>query len=159
MSERNGAADFDFLHGEWHVTHRKLVQRLAGCTDWISFPGSLQVQPVLDRRGNIDLNLLDDPAGPYEAHSLRLYDTERHHWLIWWVDWRRPEQLDPPVIGGFDGISGSFFGDDLFEGQPIRVRTTYRSIDARRAEWTQAFAKAGTDDWEVNWIMEFSRSA
>lgn len=153
------ASDFDFLHGSWLVLHRKLARRLAGCTDWIAFPGTLDVQPVLAGRGNIDINLLDDPAGPYQAHSLRLFEPDRQAWSIWWIDWRSPDTVDPPVRGGFSDGLGSFFSEDRFEDRPIRVRTTYRSIAEDRAEWTQAFAPAGTDDWEVNWIMEFTRRA
>jgi len=149
--------DFEFLHGTWQVLHRKLMRRLAGCTDWIEFPGTLSVEPVLAARGNIDINQLEDPAGAYEAHSLRLYDPASETWSIWWIDWRSPDQVDPPVRGGFRDGLGSFFSDDRFEGTPIHVRTTYRAVDAGRAEWTQAFAPAGGDAWEVNWIMEFMR--
>lgn len=154
----SGSNDFDFLHGDWQVLHRKLVRRLAGCTDWIEFRGTLSVQPILAGRGNIDINQLDDPTGFYEAHSLRLFDPENGAWSIWWIDWRSPDIVDPPVRGGFRDGLGSFFSDDRFEGRPIRVRTTYRQVDPGRAEWTQAFAPAGTEEWEVNWIMEFSRA-
>jgi hypothetical protein len=149
--------DFDFLHGRWSVIHRKLVRRLSGCTDWYIFPGTLEVEPLLDGRGNFDLNRLSDPTGEYEAHSLRLFDARTGSWSIWWIDWRRPNEFGPPVRGGFEDGNGSFFGDDRFEDRPIRVRTTYRQVGPHSADWTQAFAPVGHDDWEVNWIMEFER--
>ncbi|QNA86707.1 DUF1579 domain-containing protein [Sphingomonas sp. So64.6b] len=149
-------AGFDFLHGQWRVTHRKLGARLAGARDWFDFPGTLQVDPVLDGLGNIDVNVLDDPNGAYRAHSLRLFDASTGLWSIWWID-RRSTTIDPPVIGGFEGRKGTFFGDDLFAGKPIRVRTTYEPFDDTRAEWTQAFSADGGASWEVNWIMEFHR--
>lgn len=151
--------DFDFIHGSWRVTHRKLARRLVGCTEWQSFPGTLEVQPLLDGRGNFDVNRLADPAGPYEAHSLRLFDAGTGTWSIWWIDWRRPNEVDPPVRGGFRNGSGSFFSEDQFEGRPIQVRTTYRMVGPDAAEWTQAFAPSENGDWEVNWIMEFERTA
>lgn len=151
-----GAHGFDFLHGAWRVTHRKLRARLAGARDWFAFPGALQVDPVLDGLGNIDINILDDPNGAYRAHSLRLFDASTGLWSIWWID-RRSTAIDPPVIGRFEGGKGTFFGDDLFVGKPIRVRTTYEPIDDARAEWTQAFSDDGGASWEVNWIMEFNR--
>ncbi|MGH6615008.1 DUF1579 domain-containing protein [Sphingomonas sp.] len=152
----DAAQGFDFLHGAWQVTHRKLSARLVGARDWFDFPGTLQVDPVLSGQGNIDLNALDDPNGAYRAHSLRLFDAQTGLWSIWWID-RRTTAIDPPVIGGFEGRKGTFFGDDLFTGKPIRVRTTYEPIDQARAEWTQAFSADSGANWEVNWIMEFRR--
>ena len=32
--------DFDFMIGEWTVTHRRLNARLAGCTEWTEFKGT-----------------------------------------------------------------------------------------------------------------------
>ena len=34
------AADFDFLHGDWRVRHRRLRVRLAACTEWVDFDGT-----------------------------------------------------------------------------------------------------------------------
>lgn len=153
----SGRGDFDFLHGAWRVTHSKLCERLSGSQEWIRFPGTLEVGGILDGGGNFDVNRLEDPAGRYEAHSLRLFSPVTGQWSIWWLDGRRPGTIDPPVVGGFDGGLGTFFGDDHHDGQPVRVRTTYRPLPPDRAEWSQAFALPDSDDWEVNWIMEFAR--
>jgi hypothetical protein len=152
----HGARGFDFLHGDWSVRHRKLRKRLAGSTDWFEFPGTLHVDPILGGAGNFDRNGLADPNGSYEAHSLRLFDAKASRWSIWWLDSRSPA-IDPPVVGRFDGPKGIFFGEDLFEARPIRVRTTYEPLGRGKAEWTQAFSADGGATWEVNWIMEFSR--
>lgn len=151
-----GAHGFDFLHGDWSVRHRKLRKRLAGSTDWFEFPGTLHVDSILGGAGNFDRNGLADPNGAYEAHSLRLFDAKADRWSIWWLDSRSPA-IDPPVVGGFDGLKGIFFGEDVFEVRPIRVRTTYEPLGRGKAEWTQAFSADGGATWEVNWIMEFSR--
>jgi hypothetical protein len=29
-----GERDFDFFFGAWRVAHRRLRERLTGCTDW-----------------------------------------------------------------------------------------------------------------------------
>src|SRR5687768_10728760 len=67
--ENAEARRFDFLHGKWDVTHRKLKDRLAGSNEWIEFPGTLSVAPVLGGLGNFDENVLSDPKGAYEASS------------------------------------------------------------------------------------------
>lgn len=151
-----GPDGFDFLHGRWRVYHRKLAERLAGSSEWIEFPGTLDVRPILGGLGNVDDNVLDDPAGAYLATSLRLFDPVTRAWTIWWIDGRRPA-LDPPVIGVFAAGIGRFYGEDRFEGRPIKVRFTYQSLSAMAAQWTQAFSDDGGATWEVNWIMDFER--
>lgn len=147
---------FDFLVGDWRVLHRKLRKRLAGNREWFDFPGTLSVSPILHGVGNFDRNELADPNGPYEAHSLRLFNPSASRWSIWWLDGRAPA-LDPPVVGMFDGRRGTFFADDVFEGRQIRVRTTYEPLNPTTAQWTQAFSDTGGHAWETNWIMDFTR--
>lgn len=150
------SAGFDFLHGRWAVTHRKLRERLAGCTDWFDFPGTLEVGSILAGAGNFDRNLLFDPAGTYEASSLRLFDSCRGLWSVYWVDGRAPA-LEPPVVGLFDGRKGTFYNEETLHGRPVRVRTTYEPLTATTAEWAQAFSADEGATWEVNWVMEFAR--
>lgn len=153
-SQRHG---FDFLVGRWSVRHRKLKKRLAGSHDWFEFPGTLEVAPILSGLGNFDRNDLEDPNGPYEAHSLRLYNPGSDHWSVWWLDGRAPS-VDAPVIGRFAGNRGTFYSEESFDGRPIRVRTTYEPVSRMSAEWTQAFSADGGRNWETNWIMEFMRA-
>jgi hypothetical protein len=148
--------DFDFLFGRWAVTHKKLRERLAGSTDWYRFSGTLEVAPILGGQGNFDRNVLDDPQGAYEAHSLRLFDAGTRQWSIYWLDARFPS-LDAPVVGRFAGRKGEFFVAETFKGRPVRVRTTYESLDPQRARWTQAFSPDDGQSWEVNWIMDFKK--
>lgn len=155
-AQADAAIGFDFLIGDWRVRHRKLKRRLAGDTTWFEFPGTLSVRKILGGRGNIDENVLDDPAGRYEASSLRLFNPEAGQWSIYWIDARNPS-VDPPVIGRFENGLGSFYNDDLFEKRPIRVRFTYQSLTARTAQWTQAFSADAGENWETNWIMDFTR--
>ena len=153
-----GASDFDFLHGAWAVRHRKLTRRLAGSSTWVEFPGALNVRPILGGSGNIDENVLEDPAGHYLATSIRLFDPKTGLWSIYWAD-GRVAGLDAPVVGRFEGRLGRFFLNDTFEGRPIRVRTTYEDQGAGRAQWTQSFSPDAGESWEINWIMDFSREA
>jgi hypothetical protein len=152
-----GGSGFDFLHGRWTVTHRKLRDRLAGSTDWFEFPGTLDVKPILGGLGNVDWNVLQDPSGAFEATSLRVFDPGAGRWTIYWLDGRAPGALEPPVVGGFTGVKGTFFADDSFKGRPIKVRTTYEPLAPGKAQWTQAFSPDGGATWEVNWIMDFAR--
>jgi hypothetical protein len=151
--------DFDFLPGTWAVHHRRLRHRLAGSDEWDEFTGTSVAQALLDGAGNLDDNVLELPGGTYRAISLRAYDPGTDRWSIWWLDGRNPGQLDPPVVGGFaDGV-GTFVGQDTFDGRPIVVRLRWSDITDRTARWEQAFSPDDGATWEVNWVMEFTRTA
>lgn len=154
-----GSADFDFFLGKWRVHHRRLRERLVGCTDWVAFDGTCTVRSLLGGAGNIDDNWLNLPGGGYRAITLRAFDVSSRLWSIWWLDGRTPHRLDPPVIGRFDKGVGTFFADDILNGQPIRVRFLWHATDPETPRWEQAFSPDGGVTWETNWTMMFSRSA
>lgn len=154
----DGRSDFDFLVGDWTVRHRRLKERLAGCTEWEEFRGTCSLRPLLDGQANVDDNVLEMPSGTYRAASIRAYDPATKQWSIWWLDSRRPHDLGAPVVGAFKDGTGTFFADDVCDGQPIRVRFLWTDITAVSARWQQAFSRDGGATWETNWIMEFELS-
>jgi hypothetical protein len=151
--------DFDFLPGTWRVHHRRLTQRLAGSDEWEEFDGISVAWALLGGAGNIDDNVLELPGGTYRAITLRSYDPVTDRWSLWWLDGRNPGQLDPPVVGGFaDGV-GTFVGPDTFDGRPIVVRFRWSGITDRAARWEQAFSADDGATWEVNWVMDLTRTS
>src|SRR5689334_22224898 len=101
--------DFDFIFGAWRVSHRRLKERLAGCSEWVDFDGLCRAKPLLGGAANVDDNELDLPGGSYRAASLRSYDAAKQQWSIWWLDGRNPAELDPPVVGRFAHGVGEFY--------------------------------------------------
>ncbi len=153
----SGLADFDFLIGAWRVHHRRLKDRLVGSTDWLDFEGTTEARKILSGAGNIDDNVLNLPGDAYRAVSLRTFNPASGDWSIWWLDGRRPGQLDPPVVGSFSDGIGTFFADDTLDGIPIRVRFVWSLIGAQSCRWEQAFSADGGTTWETNWVMAFVR--
>jgi hypothetical protein len=153
----SSAHDFDFLHGSWNVEHRKLYDRLTGCTDWTEFTGTMTCTPTPTGNGNVDLAQLDDPAGGYDAIAPRTFDPTDAIWSIWWLDLRHPRQLDPPVTGRFSDGIGTFQGHDTFRTQPIVVRFTWTDTYTSHPRWEQAFSPDDGTTWEPNWQMRFHR--
>lgn len=151
-----GERDFDFLFGDWDVAHRRLKRRLVGDDQWEDFNGTCSARPILGGRGNFDENVLDLPAGRYQACTARLFNEGR--WSIWWMDGRDPK-LDPPVVGGFEEGVGRFYSDETFEGRPVRVRFEWSQITPASARWAQAMSPDGGATWETNWVMRFARRA
>lgn len=153
----DGRHDFDFFMGRWTVAHRRLKKRLAGDTNWEEFPGTTITHPLMGDVGNFDENVIEFPAGRYEAMTLRLYDPAARHWSIYWVDARRG-QIDPPVHGVFENGRGVFHGDDMFEGRKVRVRFLWSNIAENSCHWEQALSDDGGKTWETNWRMAFTRA-
>lgn len=150
----SSASDFDFLHGDWDVSHRRLKRRLAGDTAWEEFAGTCRVRPILGGLGNFDENVIDLPSGRYEACTLRMFNAGR--WSIHWIDGRDPK-LDPAMQGAFESGVGRFFSDETFEGRPVKVRFLWHEITPRSAAWEQAMSADGGASWETNWTMRFAR--
>lgn len=154
----DGRADFDFFIGRWSVAHRRLARRLVGCDDWIAFDGACETRSILQGQGNMDDNVVNLPGDRYAAVTTRLFDPKTGLWSIYWID-ARYLTIDPPVRGRFEAGVGVFLGEDILEGQPIRVRFLWSDITPLTARWSQAFSADGGDTWETNWIMDFTRAA
>lgn len=149
-------ADFDFFMGEWTTRHHRLVGRLVGSTTWQDFDGRLRAQKIQGGQGNMDDGVLHLPAGTYWGTTIRFFDPAQRTWSIYWLDSRDPK-LDSPMVGGFDGKRGLFYGDDTLDGRPVKVRFLWQDVDPTHCRWEQAFWDDKRGDWETNWIMQHTR--
>jgi hypothetical protein len=151
------AHDFDFLIGKWKVHHRRLNGRLVGSQDWVEFEGTSELWMTLNGHGTFDENYIGLPSGPYRAVGIRAYDPKTQEWAIWWLDERQPRVIEPPVFGNFQNGVGTFEGDDMFNGKPIKVRFIWSKITPNAAHWEQAFSPDAGKTWETNWEMQLTR--
>jgi hypothetical protein len=157
MTTNSSFHDFDFLHGRWNVSHRRLTQRLANADEWETFSGTCETVPTMGGLGNVDDNVLHLPGGTYRAVGIRSFDPVSSTWAIWWLDGRNPHTIDVPVVGRFAYGEGVFLADDIFNDQPIVVRFRWSEIASGTPRWEQAFSTDGGLTWEVNWTMRFER--
>jgi hypothetical protein len=146
--------DFDFLVGNWQVANRRLIQRLAACSDWEEFQATSVAWSVLGGVGNVDQFTFPDGTS---ALTVRLFDSGRQEWSLYWST-SVEGTLFPPVVGGFvDGV-GTFYGHDVHETTPVLVRYVWSDITESSARWEQAFSVNDGGSWETNWIMQLDRS-
>ncbi|MCX4766220.1 hypothetical protein OG562_35635 [Streptomyces sp. NBC_01275] len=183
----SGPHDFDFLHGDWEVRHRRRTDFLDPGGDWEEFPATTRCLPFFDGAANVDE--IDMPYLGTRGLTLRLFDRESGQWSLNWAS-SGSGRLFPPVIGGFDGtdgtgdedgsdgsdgtgdeegsaekkgvlqqggIRGEFYGDDTHDGKDVRVRFVWSGISATTARWEQAFSTDGGETWLTNWVMDFTR--
>jgi hypothetical protein len=149
--------DFDFVIGDWQVTHRRLKERLVNCQEWIEFDGEMSTQKILGGFGNVEDNLLRFPEGEFRAAALRSYDATSESWSIWWLDGRFPDRIDVPVVGRFKDGVGTFFAKDVIAGAPVTIRFIWSQASADELRWEQAFSPDDGRTWETNWTMSFLR--
>jgi len=138
-----------------NIANRRLKERLVGCTDSEAFPASSVCQSLFGGWANIDE--ITFHTWGLSGLTLRLFDHEREEWSLYWSS-SDTGRLFPPVVGRFaDGV-GVFYGDDVHEGTPVRVRFTWSRITPRSARWEQAFSADGERTWETNWYMDITRA-
>jgi len=147
--------DFDFLVGTWQTTQRKMVKPLSGNDEWESSEGTLTSYKMFDGAANVDE--LDLPGLGFKGITLRLLNPATDEWSIYWVNSRNGELALPPVVGRFDGDVGEFFSDEDWQGQQIRVRYRWTVLGDDAARWEQAFSTDQGENWETNWVADFSR--
>jgi hypothetical protein len=149
---------FDFLIGTWAVQNTFLAKRLQHSREWLHFAATDIERPLPTGTGNIEV--YKTRFWPrFIGMSVRLYNPATHEWTIYWTDNRYSRGvLQPPVVGSFRRGYGVFEGNDHFNGMPILVRYTWRSLDRNHARWTQAFSTDHGRTWELNWIMNFARA-
>ncbi|HUQ09635.1 MAG TPA: hypothetical protein VM146_04915 [Steroidobacteraceae bacterium] len=147
--------DFDFVAGEWSVRNRILRIRGAGCTEWATEAATHSGKLFLGGVANVDEMVFPEPRG--RGMAVRTFDVARRQWSIRWVS-SRDGIMGPPVVGGFSGARGEFYGIDVCADRPVKVRFVWTRQDDDHARWEQSFSY---DDatWETNWIMDFERRA
>jgi hypothetical protein len=69
----------------------------------------------------------------------------------------RTGQMFPPVVGGFTGDKGAFYGEDTDDGRPVLVRFSWTKLPPNGAHWEQAFSTDGGVTWETNWMSDLTR--
>ncbi|MFF0309805.1 hypothetical protein ACFYSC_20445 [Streptosporangium sp. NPDC004379] len=146
--------DFDFFIGTWDVANRRRTDFLDAASEWEEFPAVSHASRHFGGGANFDE--IEFPEQGSAGLTLRLYDQETGQWSLYWAS-KRTGTLFPPVVGRFSGGRGEFYGDDTYEGTPIRARFIWSDITGDSARWEQAFSVDGEKTWLTNWTMVFTR--
>lgn len=152
----DGQRDFDLETGLWRTQVRRLAQPLSGSRQWLEYAGTTRVIPVQGGRANLAELAVAGAAGRIDGVSLRLYEPESGTWRIHYAN-LRDGALTAPVAGGFVRGRGEFFGEDSFDGRPIRVRFRIHCPQPDRCLFEQAFSADGGRNWETNWLATDTR--
>jgi hypothetical protein len=151
--QRGDLHDFDFIAGRWSIVNRRLKQRGVGSEEWEEFPATSRGALHLGGVANVDE--IEFPTKGWSGMTVRVFNPETRQWSIYWIN-SRTGTLFPPVVGGFEGDRGEFYGEDQDDGRPVKVRFIWTKKGPDAARWEQAFAYDGKT-WETNWVMELTR--
>jgi hypothetical protein len=146
--------DFDYFAGAWTTRQRRLKVRGAGSDEWEEFPATLCMNPYLGGLATVDE--LYFPTKGWAGLTLRTFDVAKRQWSIYWVS-SKTGKLGTPVVGGFRGDRGEFYGTDEDDGRAVTVRYSWTKLDRDHARWEQAFSYDGRA-WETNWTADFVRA-
>lgn len=139
-SRWNGAPrDFDFEFGSWKAHLKRILHPLSHDTTWVQYNGVSIVHPLVGGRENVGELEVEGPAGSIDGISIRTYDVDARQWNIRWVN-AKAGVFTSPMIGGFTGKIGTFYGDDALDGKPIVVRFVFSSITRAHFHFEQAFS-------------------
>lgn len=159
MNQHDGRHDFDFLIGRWRVLNHQLLTFDPGCREWREFPTTCTARSILGGLGNIDFFSFagTDTRPAWEASTVRLYEPATDTWRIYWASSAYPGPFGAPMEGRFAGGIGTFHGEDSYDGRQVDVRFRWTHQDGNHARWEQSIRFPRRADYQVNWIMEFTR--
>ncbi|SFS18931.1 hypothetical protein SAMN05216570_3854 [Dyella sp. OK004] len=148
--------DFDFFVGHWDFVNRRLKKRWVDSDDWDTFPASLVCANHLGGVVNIDEGVF--PTKGWSGMTVRIFDRTKRQWSLYWIN-SSTGVLYPPVVGGFNGDHGVFYGDDHDDDMPVKIRFLWTRLGHDKAHWEQAFSKDNGKTWETNWLIDHTRAA
>jgi len=154
LASTGGVHDFDYFAGAWTTRQHRLKARGVGSDEWEDFPATLCMSLYIGGVATVDE--LYFPTKGWSGLTLRTFDLEKQQWSIYWIS-SATGRLEPPVVGGFDGNQGFFYGEDQDNGRAVKVRFTWNKLDRDHARWQQAFSYDNRT-WETNWIADFTRA-
>jgi hypothetical protein len=151
--------DFDFEMGGWTARLERLDKPLSGSSTWIEYSGTSIVRPLWGGQANIGELRVASATARIDGLSLRLYNPATRQWNIYWANAKTAEVGTPPMVGGFHGGRGEFYGKDTWDGKPIEARFIISVLGPTTFRLEQAFSPDERKTWEVNWVATFTRSA
>lgn len=146
--------DFEFLAGEWRISHRRLKKPTD--TTWDEFKGEATCWSILGGVGSIEE--LRIPERDFSGMGLRLLDLEKRIWSDFWVNGKNGVLSPPGMPGGFVNGVGTFLADELDGDRPMLVRGVWDRITKRSCRWHQGISYDDGKTWQETWWMDWVRA-
>ena len=150
--------NFDFLIGKWNVINKRLKQRLKNSVEWTVFNAEMETKPFLNGLGLMDEMKSSHYGKDFNGFSIRMVNPKTNIWTIYWADTSSPENyLKEQVTGEFKNGIGVFYGKEEDNEKEYKLRFTWKKQSEDTAQWEQAYFDELKNEWETNWLMEFTK--
>lgn len=150
--------NFDFLIGKWTVLNKRLKERLKNSIEWTEFSAEMETKPFLNGLGLMDEMKSSHYGEDFIGFSIRMVNPKTNIWTIYWADTSNPENyLREQVVGAFKNGIGEFYGKEKYQEKEYKLRFTWKKKSEDTAQWEQAYFDELKNEWETNWIMEFTK--
>jgi hypothetical protein len=150
-SATSSEKDFDFLAGSWRSENKRLANRMQNSTEWITGTSRVYNRSLLYGLCNLDRSTTISEGVDFETISLRIFNPQTRLWSSYWVN-GNTGVMDPPVVGSFDGDTGTFYGETLWNGKPVLVMYRWNKVNPDKPEWSQSYSSDHGKTWEVNMV-------
>ncbi len=146
--------EFDFWVGEWDVVNKK---RRRDGTWFDESTSRARIQFILGGRAVLEQWIGQD-ANTLRGFSLRAYDPALARWVVI-LNWTggRPSNFGQ-MEGVYDTDHISIYPPGSVEsGQRNLERYTFSKATPESCQWDAQRTRDGGENWQMYWIMEFSR--
>ncbi|HFA49752.1 MAG TPA: hypothetical protein ENJ95_12150 [Bacteroidetes bacterium] len=158
IQAENISSDFDFLLGEWDVISKRRKKWLVNNDEWIPAEATCKVWKQLG--GMLVMDEFHNTRNGKEqvSSTLRIYNPNKKEWTLYWLSTAFPNLgLMPQVKGSFKNGTGRFFGEEDFNGKKVKLRFLWKISENGTPHWEQAYFDKKNNEWETNWIMDFTK--
>jgi hypothetical protein len=149
-------SDFDFLHGPFDVTSRRLRDALDLDSGWVE--SSATSIATHHFAGAISIDEMWFPDDGTYGLSVRLFDPAEHAWTAYWLT-SDDGVLPSPLTGKWADGGCLLTGERAYAGRPVLARHRWSDVTETSAHWEQSYSVDGGISWQPNWTMRFVRRA
>ena len=145
----DGHNGFDFLLGSWKIHYTRQRDACDGTSSVRAFWGG---------GANLEDRELHCGSQPVHEVSLRLFDTAKHQWMLYYGTERDGLALGLPKTGRFGANgTGDFFAPGVRNGKSglVRYQWTSRNGDPR---FEESFSADNGRSWETELTAEYTRA-
>src|SRR5664279_548827 len=104
-SKSSSEKDFDFFHGSWNVTGKRLKLRLHNSHEWVDYAAKLKCSKIIQGFGNEEPYYQTVNGRDFEAFTLRLFDAKTRLWSIYYAN-PNYVSMETPQVGSFENNIG-----------------------------------------------------
>lgn len=154
---RDGSRDFDFNIGTWKSYMVRLKAPLSGSRDTIALHGTVTTSKIWGGAGQYEEIELDGPTGHWQGLTIFLYSPASGQWSQSFVNSASGE-LQPAMVGQFQGGRGELYAQDTFRGRSILVRGVWSDIRPDSHSYEEAYSPDGGNTWETVLSAKLTRT-